>query len=130
MCNKPLIIAEIGVNHNGSLTEAKKLVDNAILAGADFAKFQAFKATELTTISAPLADYQKKQIQEATQFAMLKKLELSNAELAELAEYCEKKIGFLVSAFDLPSLDFVLSLKPKKIKIPYIRITRKYKSWF
>ena len=75
--SKPIIIAEAGVNHNGSIKIAKKLIDVAKIAGADYVKFQTFEAEKLTTKKAKLADYQKKNLkQNRSQYQMLKKLEL------------------------------------------------------
>ncbi|MFE4242165.1 N-acetylneuraminate synthase [Peribacillus butanolivorans] len=111
------IIAEIGVNHNGSLELAKKLVDAAIDAGADAVKFQMFDTEELTTRQADLAEYQKK-TKEKNQYDMLKKLELSSAEFIDLKEYCDKKnIVFLATPFDLKSVDFLNDLDMYAFKV-------------
>ena len=104
------IIAEAGVNHNGSLALAFELVDAAVEAGADAVKFQTFKAESLVTKHAEKAIYQqsKKQLDE-TQFDMLKRLELSHSSHRKLLEYCKKKgILFLSTAFDLESLTFLV----------------------
>lgn len=116
---KTFIIAEAGVNHNGSLKTAKKLIYNAKIIGADAIKFQTFKAENLSTKNSPKANYQKKLIHKnETQFKMLKKLELSKKMHYKCIEYCKKvKITFLSSAFDLESLDFL-----KKIKIPIFKV--------
>lgn len=120
----PIIIAEAGVNHNGSLTEAKKLVDIAVSAGADYVKFQTFKAEKLTVTNCPTAEYQKKTTGDSAQMEMLKKLELSYPEFIELREYCHKKgIGFLSTPFDLESIEFLASLNLDFMKVPSGEIT-------
>ena len=89
-----LIIAEAGVNHNGSIEIAKQLVDKAVDAGADVIKFQTFKSEKLVSKSAHQADYQKKNIGKSSddsQLNMLKKLELSEQDHIELMQYCQKK---------------------------------------
>ena len=89
---KTIIIAEAGVNHNGSLKLAKKLIDAAKNVKADYIKFQSFNHEKLTTKNAPKADYQMKtsKIKES-QYTMLKKLELSKSNQIKLIEYCKKK---------------------------------------
>lgn len=104
-----LIIAEAGVNHNGSLETAKKLADTAKECGADIVKFQTAKLDSLVSKSARMADYQKKNTGvEESQKHMLKKLLLSFEEFAELARYC-KEIGvrFLSTPFDIESIRFL-----------------------
>ena len=92
---RSLIIAEAGVNHNGSLEMAKKLVDTAYECGADIVKFQTAKLDSLVSKSAHIADYQKKNTGvDESQKDMLKKLLLSFSEFAELADYC-KKVGII-----------------------------------
>ena len=86
---KVIIIAEAGVNHNGSISNAKKLIDLAKVAGADFIKFQSFKADNLVTKNAPKAKYQlrnMKNIKDKKQAKMLKKLELTNSEMKLLCQ--------------------------------------------
>lgn len=120
------IIAEAGVNHNGSLEMAKSLVDVAADAGADFVKFQTFKAEKLVTADAGKAEYQKKNMNgsDSSQFQMLKNLELSEEDHRELMDYCERKgIRFLSTPFDLDSVDFLHSLGLKIWKIPSGEIT-------
>jgi N-acetylneuraminate synthase len=120
------IIAEAGVNHNGSAEMAFKLIDAALEAGTDAVKFQSFKAENLVTKSADKAAYQNETTDSAeTQFEMLKKLELSYELHHELIDYCKKeKIEFLSSAFDLESLYFLSdTLKLKTLKIPSGEIT-------
>ncbi len=123
--NKVCIIAEAGVNHNGDIDLAKKLIDVAANAGADYVKFQTFKADKLVNQSAKKADYQKRNLpnEEETQYQMLKKLELSENDHHTLIEYCEKKeIHFLSTAFDLESINF-LKDKIDFYKIPSGEIT-------
>lgn len=116
------VIAEIGVNHNGKIELAKKMISKAKLAGANFAKFQIFKSELLVSKKAKLAKYQKKNLKykNNSQFNLLKKLELNYKQLSELKQYCKKKkIKFLLSVFDTTSLDFALkNLNEKIIKIP------------
>ena len=123
---KVLIIAEAGVNHNGSIELAKKLVDAAVLAGVDYVKFQSFKAENLVSKDAKKAEYQQKNMADGddSQFTMLKKLELSPEQHIELITYCnEKGIKFFSTAFDLESIDFLASLKLGLWKIPSGEIT-------
>ncbi|MBL3645659.1 N-acetylneuraminate synthase [Bacillus sp. RHFB] len=115
--SRTFIIAEIGVNHNGSLVLAKKLVDKAIDAGADAVKFQMFETEALTTEQADLTEYQKR-TKEKNQYDMLKKLELSPAEFIELKKYCDNKnIIFLATPFDLKSIDFLNKLDMCAFKV-------------
>ncbi|MCK5044569.1 N-acetylneuraminate synthase [Candidatus Parcubacteria bacterium] len=108
------IIAEAGVNHNGDLGLAKKLIIAAKQAGADAIKFQTFKAEDLVSKSAKMADYQKKNIgRKESQLEMLKKLELSNSNFRELKKYCdEKNIIFLSTAHTEDAVDFLNPLIP------------------
>ncbi|XPF93798.1 N-acetylneuraminate synthase [Colwellia sp. RE-S-Sl-9] len=124
--SKVLIIAEAGVNHNGDEHRAFELVDQAVAAGADCVKFQTFKAHNLVTKTASLADYQKENgVKENSQFAMLKKLELGFDIHVKLVEYCQQKnITFLSTAFDFESLDFLINvLKLPMLKIPSGEVT-------
>jgi N-acetylneuraminate synthase len=124
--NRTCVIAEIGVNHNGKLNLAKKLVKVAKNCGADAVKFQNFVAEELVTKVAKKAKYQKINTKNKnTQFYMLKKLELKSKDYFELKKLCRKlKIGFLSSPFDSQSLSFIRNnLKIKTIKIPSGEIT-------
>lgn len=120
-----LIIAEAGVNHNGSLKIAKNLIDIASSAGADIVKFQTFKTEDIVIKEAKKANYQSKNTStDETQYQMLKNLELSYEEFAILKLYCdEKDIEFLSTAFDFDSLDFLVNLGIKRIKIPSGEIT-------
>lgn len=115
---KTLIIAEAGVNHNGDINTALKLVDAAKDAGADIIKFQTFKAASLASKNAPKADYQKENTDSAeSQYEMLKKLELTNDAHQKLIEYCNNvDIEFLSTPFDIDSLN-LLKDKVKKIKL-------------
>lgn len=125
MKNKVLIIAEAGVNHNGDIAQAKKLIDTAAEAGVDYVKFQTFKASKLVTKSAERADYQNTNTGDTdSQYEMLKKLELSEDAHRELISYCEiKNIKFLSTGFDLDSLEFLNTLGIDLFKIPSGEIT-------
>ena len=95
MNNKPYIIAEAGINHNGEVSASLRLIDIARAAGADCIKFQAFNAKELTTKYSPKAEYQKTYDNEENQQDMLLKYELKENELKEIKQYCDNKnIGF------------------------------------
>lgn len=119
------IIAEAGVNHNGSLDTAKKMVDKAKSAGADCIKFQTFISKNLVSKNAEKAEYQKQQTDEKeSQLDMLKRLELTFSEFVKLNDYCEDKgIEFFSTAFDFESIDFLEKLNMKKWKIPSGEIT-------
>ena len=119
------IIAEAGVNHNGSIDLAKKLIDVASASGADAVKFQTFKADSLVTKKAPKAIYQKENTdKEESQFDMLKKLELDIEAHKELISYCSnKKIIFLSSPFDHESIELLNDLGLEILKIPSGEIT-------
>ena len=119
------IIAEAGVNHNGSIELAKKLIDVASDSGVDAVKFQSFKADNLATKNTQKAIYQKKTtIPKESQFDMLKKLELSIEMHKELISYCSnKKIIFLSSPFDHESIELLDDLGLKTFKIPSGEIT-------
>lgn len=121
-----LIIAEAGVNHNGSIENAFKLVDAAVEAGVDYVKFQTFKSENLVSKSAKKADYQVENTGNATesQLEMLKKLELSHEQHEQLIEYCNKKgIRFFSTAFDLESLQYLKDIGLNLVKIPSGEIT-------
>lgn len=124
--NRVLIIAEAGVNHNGSMLIAKQLVDKAVEAGVDIIKFQTFKSEKLVSRAARQAEYQQRNIGEKDegQLAMLKKLELSIEDHYELIKYCkERNIRFWSTAFDMESIDFLHSLNMGLWKIPSGEIT-------
>ncbi len=122
---KVFIIAEAGVNHNGSIRLAEQLVDKAINAGADAVKFQAFKAEELACHYAPKATYQIENTAENdSQFNMLKKLELDEQGHRHLIGYCDQKgIRFLSSPFGFNSIEMLDSLNIDTFKIPSGEIT-------
>ena len=126
MNTRVLIIAEAGVNHNGSLDIAKRLVDEAADAGVDIVKFQTFKAEKLVSKSAKQAEYQQRNMGKAadSQYSMLKKLELSPLQHEELIDYCrEKGIRFFSTAFDMDSIEYLHSLNLGLWKIPSGEIT-------
>ncbi len=120
-----IIIAEAGVNHNGSMELAKKLIDVAAEAGSDYVKFQTFKAAKIASKSAVKAAYQQQTTAAGeSQLDMLRKLELSDADHVLLQKYCaEKKIKFLSTAFDLDSIDTLKALGINLGKIPSGEIT-------
>lgn len=123
---KTLIIAEAGVNHNGSSETARRLIDVAAEAGVDYVKFQTFKADRLVSASAPKAEYQRAAAQTPgeTQYQMLKKLELSEELHFQLIDYCKRQgVKFFSTAFDLPSIDFLASLRLGLWKVPSGEIT-------
>ncbi|WP_297443246.1 N-acetylneuraminate synthase [Sulfurimonas sp.] len=120
------IIAEAGVNHDGSIKLAKQLIDVASDAGADAVKFQTFKAEKLVSKNAKKAEYQQANMQDEdnSQFAMLKKLELDSQTHKELISYCKtKNIMFLSTPFDLDSVDLLSDLGLEIFKIPSGEIT-------
>lgn len=126
MKKKVIIIAEAGVNHNGDINLAKKLIDVAANAGADFIKFQTFKTEKLVSKTALKAAYQIQHFDEVddTQFNMLKQLELSDSSHIDLMEYAnEKGIAFLSTAFDEESVDFLDKLGVPFFKIPSGELT-------
>lgn len=123
--NKTLIIAEAGVNHNGSIDMAKRLIEAAVEAGVDYVKFQTFKSEKLVSRHAAKADYQKANTGgEDSQLKMLQQLELSRDDHFLLIEHCKKcGIKFLSTAFDLESIEFLHSLNLDLWKIPSGEIT-------
>jgi len=124
--NKTIIIAEAGVNHNGSITIAKKLIDVAVYAQADYVKFQTFKTENLVLKTAQKAVYQKNNFPNVdnSQYQMLKNLELSMKQHYELIDYCNSNnIKFLSTAFDLESVEFLSLLQLDMWKIPSGEIT-------
>ncbi|WP_270978418.1 N-acetylneuraminate synthase [Campylobacter helveticus] len=122
---KVLIIAEAGVNHNGDLNLAKKLIEQAAKAGADIVKFQTFKAEDCVSIKAKKAKYQlENTAKDESQLEMIKKLELSREAHFELMKHCKKhNIAFLSTPFDLESVAFLQSLNLSYFKIPSGEIT-------
>ncbi|CAB4822579.1 unannotated protein [freshwater metagenome] len=128
MNSKVIIIAEAGVNHNGDYENAKKLILAASNAGADYVKFQTFKAEKLVSKDAKKANYQLANSKEDgdTQYEMLKKLEMAEAWYYELIKYANKcGIKFLSTGFDEESIDFLESLNIDFFKIPSGEITNK-----
>lgn len=123
---KTLIIAEAGVNHNGSIEMAKKLIEKAADAGVDYVKFQTFKTEKLVSVDAKQAEYQQKNIGKKgdSQFEMLKKLELSLDDHHQLIAHCKlHSIKFLSTAFDLDSIDLLHNLGIDLFKIPSGEVT-------
>ena len=112
--NHCFIIAEAGVNHNGDIHLAHKLVDAAKEAGADAVKFQTFKAENVVSKIAEKAEYQKETTNsKESQYEMIKKLELSFEDFVKIKDYCDKKgVIFLSTPFDYESVDFLESLVP------------------
>ena len=124
--SKVIIIAEAGVNHNGSIKKAKMLIDAASKAGVDFVKFQSFKANKLVSPNAQKAAYQRKNIgdNDDNQFQMLRALELSEEDHIELLDYCKRKnVAFFSTAFDVDGLSYLDSLGLSIFKIPSGEIT-------
>jgi len=123
--NEPcFIIAEAGVNHNGDVETAKKLIEVAKDVGADAVKFQTFKAENVVTKFAEKAEYQKETTIESSQYEMIKSLELSREDFRELADYAKKKdIMFLSSPFDKESVDLLYRLNMSAFKIGSGEIT-------
>jgi N,N'-diacetyllegionaminate synthase len=125
---KTIVIAEAGVNHNGDLELAKKLVSAAAEAGADYVKFQTFKANKIVTTTAKKADYQERNINNGdnSQYVMLKQLELPEEWHHVLIQYANKLgIKFISSGFDEDSIDFLDQLGSPLFKIPSGEITNK-----
>ena len=125
MENRTLIIAEAGVNHNGDLSLAKRLVDVAADAGADLVKFQTFSADRLVTRTAKKAAYQARaSLTDESQYEMLRGLELTAEMHRDLIAHCAmRKIGFFSTGFDVESIDLLVSLGQDKFKIPSGEIT-------
>jgi N,N'-diacetyllegionaminate synthase len=123
--SKVIIIAEAGVNHNGDIDLAKKLIDAAADAKADYVKFQTFKAEKITSKKAAKADYQKQTTNvEESQLQMLKKLELKDDDHVTLINHCKKRsIQFLSTPFDIDSISLLQNLGIKLGKIPSGEIT-------
>lgn len=124
MSGKVFVIAEAGVNHNGDLEQAKRLIQIAVEAKADAVKFQTFNASLLATKYAEKAEYQKISSKENTQLEMLKKLELSADDHVVLMDYCkERNIQFLSTPFDHKSINLLHTLGLKIFKLPSGEIT-------
>ncbi len=122
---KVFIIAEAGVNHNGSLETARKMIDAASEAGVDAVKFQTFRAENIASANAPKAYYQKNTTcEDESQLEMLKKLELDEDAHKDLKVYCEKKdVMFLSTPFDLESVDMLEDMGLALFKVPSGEIT-------
>ncbi|UUX48355.1 N-acetylneuraminate synthase [Nisaea acidiphila] len=122
---RTFVIAEAGVNHNGDLALARRLVEIAAEAGADAVKFQTFTAASLVAASAPMAEYQKANTgSDASQKDLLSELELPFEAFVELAELArEKGVEFMSTAFDPESLSHLLELGVRRLKIPSGEIT-------
>ena len=126
MGSRVLIIAEAGVNHNGSIDIARRLIDKAAEAGVDIIKFQTFNASKLVTKAAKQAEYQQRNIGKdgGSQYQMLRKLELSSADHEMLIAHCrEKGIRFFSTAFDFDSIEYLHSLGLGLWKIPSGEVT-------
>ena len=123
--NKTIIIAEAGINHNGDINLAKKLIDVASKAGADYVKFQTFNVDQLILKNTKTASYQKRNLNnDISQYEMLKKYQLTDSMHKELLKYSKKKkIKFLSTAFDEKSLNLLKRFKLDYIKIPSGEIT-------
>jgi len=120
-----LVIAEAGVNHNGELSQARRLIDVAAEAGADMVKFQTFSADRLVTVNAGKAEYQSQTTDASeSQHAMLRRLELSPQMHRDLIEHCKsRRIEFFSTGFDTQSIDFLADLGLQRFKIPSGEIT-------
>ena len=122
--SKVFIIAEAGVNHNGDVNIAKEMIDAAVEANADAVKIQSYITDELIIPQAKMAPYQELNTKNITQNQMLKKLELSENDQLVLQKYAaNRKIEFISSPFDIPSLDLLLRMDVRIIKIPSGEIT-------
>jgi N-acetylneuraminate synthase len=120
------VIAEAGVNHNGSIDLALRLVDAARTAGADAVKFQTFRAEDVVTPQAVTADYQRSNTGETSQFDMIKKLELDEAAHAKVAQHCrEQGIEFFSTPFSEDAVAMLVRLGVKRLKLPSGEITNK-----
>lgn len=120
------VIAEAGVNHNGSLELAMRLADAARTAGADAVKFQTFRAQDVVTPQAVTADYQRTNTGETSQFEMIKKLELDEAAHAQLARHCrDQGIEFFSTPFSEDAVAMLVRLGVKRLKLPSGEITNK-----
>lgn len=123
--SKVLVIAEAGINHNGSIEIAERLIEKAAYAGADFVKFQSFRADQLVTKTASKAEYQiQNTISKETQFEMIQKLELSKPMHLSLVNKCKDAgIAFASTAFDKDSIDHLINVGVKFLKVPSGEIT-------
>lgn len=122
--SRPLLIAEAGVNHDGSLDDALALVDAAADAGADVVKFQTFDAATIATATAPQAAYQRERAAADSQLAMLRALELDHDAHQAIAERCRQRgIEFLSTAFDETALQRLVELGIRRVKVPSGELT-------
>ena len=122
--NHCFVIAEAGVNHNGDLNIAERLIDIASEAGADAVKFQTFSADDVVTIGTGTVEYQRKNTGEPDQHRLLQMLEFSSDEWEHLSSYCARVgIEFMSTAFDMPSFELLQKLDIKRIKIPSGEVT-------
>ena len=123
--NHTIIIAEAGVNHNGSIEMARKMVEVAGECGVDYIKFQTFRAEKIANKFAAQAEYQKRNLhQDSSQLKMLKRLELSDADFSDLKEFCDLTgVKFMSTPFDLESIDFLGRLGMDYMKVPSGEIT-------
>lgn len=123
--NHTIIIAEAGVNHNGSIEMARKMVEAARECGVDYIKFQTFKAEKIANKFALQADYQKRNLHEdSSQVEMLRKLELADKDFVLLKTYCDSRdVRFMSTPFDLESIDFLAGLGMDYMKVPSGEIT-------
>lgn len=120
------VIAEAGVNHNGSLDLALELVDAACKAGADAVKFQTFRASDVVTPDAATADYQRTNTGETNQFDMIRKLELDEGEHRQIAEHAERRgIEFFSTPFSEEAVAMLVRLGVRRIKLPSGEVTNK-----
>ena len=121
--DRTYIIAEAGVNHDGSIKKAHVLIDEAAKAGADAVKFQIYQTDEIVSPNSPLADYQR-QAGEENQYDMVKRLELPKEDFRTLKEYAESKgLDFITTPFDADSANFLADIGVKMMKIPSGEIT-------
>jgi N,N'-diacetyllegionaminate synthase len=124
--SKVFVIAEAGVNHNGSLDLALQLIEAAHAAGADAVKFQTFRAEDVVTPTARTADYQRVNTGASSQFDMIKALELDEAEHRELARHSRKVgIEFFSTPFSTQAVDQLVALGVRRIKLPSGEITNR-----
>ena len=129
--HKVLVIAEAGVNHDGDLKKAMQLIDAAADSGADVVKFQTFKAQHLVTTDAELAQYQRRvsarhicEPDGNSQLRLLEKLQLTREDHTKLKEHCGRRgVEFFSTAFDLGSLDLLMEMGARRVKIPSGEIT-------
>lgn len=120
------VIAEAGVNHNGDIGMAFALCDAAQAAGADAVKFQTFRAADLVVRGAPTAEYQSRQTGEQDQFAMLEKLELSEAQHDQIHAHCQRiGIEFFSTPFSIPAVDLLVRLGVRRLKLSSGELTHR-----